>query len=416
MNRQFWYDTVFGTLFIFFLIFLFANLTFFKIFDVFDPIGEALSDLELTDYAFSHIREDPVADTNIVVVNLPFSRRDIAVVLSIINQYEPAVVGIDAFFPEPKEEDPIGDVMLQNALKEMKNLVMVSRLENFNEDTGEYDTVFNSHPMFLENAHTGFANLATDAEFQDDLKSVREFPTHRSIHGIDHVAFGIKVAELFNSETSKRYLERDNEYEKINFRGNVLDPFNKAEFKNQFFALDVEDVLNENFTPDIIKDKIVIFGFMGEFFGDPSWDDKFFTPLNPKVGGRANPDMFGVVVHANIASMIIYDIPIGSMGNIQTLIFSILVCYINVMVFSWIYRRLPRWYDGLTKLIQLTEVMIFMLVAVYVFAAFSYKLELTLPLVCVLLASDSLEIYNGVVKNLFSKDRHELFKLQYGRD
>jgi len=112
MNRQFWYDTVFGTLFIFFLIFLFANLTFFKIFDVFDPIGEALSDLELTDYAFSHIREDPVADTNIVVVNLPFSRRDIAVVLSIINQYEPAVVGIDAFFPEPKEEDPIGDVML----------------------------------------------------------------------------------------------------------------------------------------------------------------------------------------------------------------------------------------------------------------------------------------------------------------
>jgi len=258
MNRQFWYDTVFGTLFIFFLIFLFANITFFKVFDVFDPIGEALNDLELTDYAFSNIREDPVADTNIVVVNLPFSRRDIAVVLSIINQYEPAVVAIDAFFPEPKEEDPIGDVMLANALKEVKNLVMVSRLEDFNEDTGEYDTVFNSHPIFSENVHTGFANLATDAEFQDDLKAVREFPTHRNVHGMEHIAFGIKIAELFNPEASKRYLERDNDYEKINFRGNVLDPFNKSEFKNQFFALDVEDVLNENFTPDIIKDKIVI--------------------------------------------------------------------------------------------------------------------------------------------------------------
>ncbi len=323
MSRQFWYDTIFGTVFIFLLIAAFANITFFKVFDVFDPIGEALSDLEITDYAFSHIREDPVADTNIVVVNLPFHRREIAAVISIINQYEPAAIGIDSFFPEPKEEDPIGDIMLANALKEVKNLVMVSRLEAYDEDKDTYGTIFNSHPMFLENATTAIANLATDAEFQDDLKAVRQFPAQRMVNNERQVAFGIKMAEMINPEAARRFLERDNAYERINFRGNVLDPFNKAEFRNQFFALDVEDVINENFTADIVKDKLVIFGFLGDFFGDPSWDDKFFTPLNPKIGGRSNPDMFGVVVHANIASMVLYESPINSMGEIGSIILAV---------------------------------------------------------------------------------------------
>jgi len=197
----------------------------------------------------------------------------------------------------------------------------------------------------------------------------------------------------------------------------VADPLNKAKYSNQFFALDVEDVFSENFTEDIIKDKLVIFGFMGQYWGDPSWDDKFFTPLNHRIAGRSNPDMFGVVVHANIASMIISENTIYSMTKTQEILLAILICYLNVMAFSWIYRRLPRWYDGLTKLIQLLEVLILSIILVGTFSYFDLKLEITLSIVCVILASDSLEIYNGVVKNLFARhNRQELFKLQYDRD
>ncbi len=307
--------------------------------------------------------------------------------------------------------------MLANALKEVDNLILVSRLEDHDEEKDTYGRIFTSHEMFTENAVMAIANLKTGAEFQDDLKAVREFPTHRMVNGVEESAFGVELARFINPDASQRFLRRGNEYERINFRGNVIDPFNKAKYKNQFFALDVEDVFNENFTVDIIKDKLVIFGYMGNYFGDPSWDDKFFTPLNDRIAGRANPDMFGVVVHANIASMVIQDNPIDTMSDTQAVIFAIVMCYLNVWIFSWIYRRLPRWYDGLTKLIQLFEVLTLTFVSVVVFSSVSYKMETTLAIVCIVLASDSLEIYNGVVKNLFGgHDRKELFRLQYDRD
>jgi len=48
MFRAFWIDVILGTLFIFGLMGLFASITTFKIFDVFDPIGDALADMETT--------------------------------------------------------------------------------------------------------------------------------------------------------------------------------------------------------------------------------------------------------------------------------------------------------------------------------------------------------------------------------
>jgi hypothetical protein len=59
-----------------------------------------------------------------------------------------------------------------------------------------------------------------------------------------------------------------------------------------FYTLDVDDIASENFVPEMIKIRLSSFGFLGEYMGDPSWDDKFYTPLNKKLAGKANPDMF----------------------------------------------------------------------------------------------------------------------------
>jgi len=45
---------------------------------------------------------------------------------------------------------------------------------------------------------------------------------------------------------------------------------------------------------------------------------------------------------------------------------------------------------------------------VMVFNIFSYKLNLTLGIIAVLFAGDSLEVYYGVLKNLFSKEQRRL--------
>ena len=101
--RKFWLDVVFCTLFIFGVMGFFASVTFFKIFEIFDPIGEMFADFELTDIVMSQLREAPEADEQIVVANLAYSNREeIAVMIDILNQYEPAVIGVDVTFSERK--------------------------------------------------------------------------------------------------------------------------------------------------------------------------------------------------------------------------------------------------------------------------------------------------------------------------
>jgi hypothetical protein len=92
-------DSVFGTIFIISLILLIQLLRFIGEFSLLDPIGDAIGDVEMTDVVFSEIRENPPVDRNIVLVNIgQLSRREISQELEIINQYDPAVVGIDGYF------------------------------------------------------------------------------------------------------------------------------------------------------------------------------------------------------------------------------------------------------------------------------------------------------------------------------
>ena len=163
-----------------------------------------------------------------------------------------------------------------------------------------------------------------------------------------------------------------------------------------------------------VKDKIVLFGFLGSTLDDTrTFEDKYFTPLNVKYAGRANPDMYGVVVHANIISMILNRDYIDSMTEFSAWLFAIIVCMLNVMIFQIVYRRLPRWYDGITKLLQLLEAFILLAVIVLGFHIFSIKLNLTYGIFAIVLAGDSLEVYNGVLKNLFSAERRrQLFTIK----
>ena len=170
-----------------------------------------------------------------------------------------------------------------------------------------------------------------------------------------------------------------------------------------FYTLDVDDVMTENFVPEMIKDKIVIFGFLVERLGDPSWSDKFYTPLNKKLAGKANPDMFGVVVHANIVSMILNEDVVTQMEEWQEIAMAIILCLLNVALFSIINTRLPAWYDGITKLLQLIQLLLYTVLMVLIFHWYSFKLNVTLTLAAVSLVGDVYEIYMSVFKNIYYK-------------
>lgn len=427
MFRRFWLDVILGSVFIFGLMGLFSSLTAFKIFDIFDPIGAAFEDMEMTDIVFSQLRDSPVVDDRVVLVNVgERTRFEIAMMIDSVNQFDPLAIGIDIFFHEPKEDDPLGDSLLEKSLERVKNLVMPLKAEY--ADSGDWFDKTISWEPFNKNAELAHVNFITDAEVQEDLKMCREFvpqvPIGRKGEEEMVPAFAVKMASFLDKEKADAFLKRNHEVEVVNYRGNIID-YGATKFGNMFYALDHYEVLEwkfneETFTyerryvpENVITGKIVIFCFMGEVLGDrKALEDKYFTPLNSTYIGRAFPDMYGGVIHANIVTMILNEDYISQLSEWQSWALAILICLLNVSAFSWIYKKIPRWYDGVTKLIQLVEFFAIVFVMIYVMESASLKLDLTIALFVVAIVGDSLEVYYGVVKNSLTREgRKELFRV-----
>jgi len=405
--KKFWFQSVAITVFVFFMLWGGSKITDLKFFAAFDPISQALADFELTDYAFSNLRPDPLVDQRIILVNIGnLSRREVAEQIQIIRQYKPKVIGIDSYFDCegglrdtvncPQLLDVMGNLLLANAIQEAGNVVLVSKLlqsdslSNSNEIDG-YDSMEYSDPEFRDNAKNAFANLITDAVYQEDVKLCRKFVPQWNVNGERQLAFAVQMCMMYDSVKTTKFLARNNEEELINYRGNVeiqdvrlrslrTKNTQTTNFNGMFYAVDADQLQKGEILGDLFKDNIVIMGFLGERFGDITWSDKYFTPLNKKVAGRANPDMFGVVVHANIVAMILNEDYVNELTEWQQFVVAFVVCLLTVALFILIDRKLPTWFDAMSVLIQIIQILAFSGLMVYFFASFTFKLDLSLTI------------------------------------
>jgi hypothetical protein len=418
-------------------------------FSAFDPIGQALTSFELTDYVFSNLREQPNIEERIVLVNLGHSRMEIAQQVSAISQYKPKVIGIDGFFNCeggfydtlncPQLKDTLANLMLSSAIEESGNVVLVSRLlqsdsvVKFNEKATKegrlddllldvYDSMEYSDPMFSQFAHNAFANLPTGldasdaATYQEDVKICKSVFPKLMVNGKEELAFSVRMAMLYDSVKTKNFLARDNEEEVINFRGNITiddvkikslrDAAHKegSDFNVLCYALDHDQITLGEFDSTQYKtfhNAVVIIGYLGDYFGDTAWEDKFFTPMNTKVAGRANPDMFGPVIHANVVAMILNEDYVDELPFSWQVIIAAVICFLNVLMFWWIDNKFPVLYDGLSVIIQLVQLLLISSLVVYAFAKYSVKLELALTLAAVALIGPCFDIWKSVENSLF---------------
>ncbi|MEK6782675.1 MAG: CHASE2 domain-containing protein [Bacteroidota bacterium] len=404
--RKFWLQSFSITVFVFLMLWGANNVTDLKLFQAFDSIGQALRDFELTDYAFSNLRPDFSVDERIVLVNIgSLSRREVAQQILMISQYKPRVVAFDGFFNCegglrdsincPQLLDTLGNLMLSSAIQSTPNFVLATKLLQTDSlaqfDSNEADSLEYSDPMFHDYATHGFVTLPTDATYQEDVKQCRSVYPKRVIDGKEELAFSVRIAMQYDSVKAKKFLARGKEEELVNFKRNFEvrqlrlkslknDETASTNFGTQYYVVDVDDLLQGNVLPELFRDNIVLMGFLGDYIGDPSWDDKFFTPLNKVVGGRANPDMFGPVVHANIVSMILEEDYINTIGEGIRYLIAFLVCLFTVALFILIDRNLPVWFDALSVTIQLIELLLITSFIIFAFASWNLKLDLTMAI------------------------------------
>ena len=390
---SFWKDNVLATWMVFAVLGFLAMLSEVKIFDAFNPIEETFSDIEVTDIVFSKIRQDPQPDTNIVLVNIStISRFEIARQLEIIRQHDPAAVGLDVFFFD-QQEDVLGDMYLADQLKNTPNLVTVSRLEP--DENGNFKKIHYSDSLFIQNGDIGFANLNTQADFQKDYKTCRVFPVSWKIKDETHYPFALELVRKVDPQKADIFLARDKENEVINYRGNIAMPLDAEHYPISFYTLDAQEVLQGRFQPGMLRNKIVLLGYMGDYVGDASWEDRFYTPLNKKYAGKTNPDMYGVVIHANIISMILNETYINQYSDRTNLglVVAFIVTFLNLTFFSVIHIRLKKYYDLITKSFQILEVMVLLYISVIALNYLDIKLSMTIIITSVILSGDLLEIY-----------------------
>ena len=120
--------------------------------------------------------------------------------------------------------------------------------------------------------------------------------------------------------------------------------------------------------------------------------------------------MFGAIIHANIISMILHKDYINKMTPWLEVMMAIVLCLLNVALFSLIHIKLPEWYDGITKLIQIVELLLLTFLMVEIFDLYAFKLEITIGLAGIALVGDAYEVYIGVVKNLINRLRRLGFR------
>jgi CHASE2 domain-containing sensor protein len=425
--KKYLLDCFIATMFVFLTLFTIREVSELKMFNAFDPIGQSLGDMEMTDITFSQMRDDPLIDTNIVLVNIGLlTRAGIAEQIRMISHFKPKAIGIDSFFgcqycPPGKIDslccplayDTLSNMIFGEAIREAGNVVMVTKLLQTDSllkaekgDSNIYDSLEHSDIMLRQNAMEGYANLDTDAGHQEDLKSCRRFNPRIEVNGEYQLAFSTRLAMIYDSARTKRFLARNKYSEVINYRGNIYDPFGASEYAGRYFTLDWDQALDSSsFVPSLFKDKIVIMGFLGNDLKDTSWDDKFFTPLNKNYAGKTRPDMYGAVVHANAVSMILNEDYIEEVTETQQFLIAFLVCFLNVALFFVINKKIPLWYDGLSLLLQLVQIIICTIIMIYVFKWANFKLNLTYTLAALALVGTCFEMYENVVKRIFLSEK-----------
>ncbi|WP_082795987.1 CHASE2 domain-containing protein [Flammeovirga sp. SJP92] len=388
-------DALLGTIFVFmFMGLLQASNVQIEILNVFEQVFE---NFQLTDIYYSKLRDSSKEhfEKDIVLVNIgTLDRKGIAKQIARLAAEKPKVMGIDATFFGPRPKDPAGDFMLAQALRMMGDkFVMATSPDKWNPEISKFDTLLMSYAPFV--ATTDHAHVFTGVLTDEDFTTWREFPVYVDFkNGDKEYALSVKIAEKFAPKKTAKFLKRGNQVEPIYFKGNY----------DKFIKLDVSDLNDPERDFSFVKDKIVLMGYMGDGYTDKHWDDdKFFTPLNSNLVGRGYPDMFGVVVHANIISMILNETYIDMMPDWLSYLLAFIVCYFNAVIFMWIVenQKLAVWYNAITKSIQLVEALIILSMTMLLFGSFSYHANFTLLFFVILLSGDLIEIFSEILLRVF---------------
>ncbi len=372
-------DTFFATISVFLIIGLVGLIPLNT--DFLNPIKTALDDFQFNDLAYAKLgkNNDTKTDNRLVIVNVGLlDRRQIGNLIKRIESAKPGAIGLDVQFSEPR--DPSADSFLSNVLNNTQNLVAASKLD-WEAETFEQKGHFNNTVNI-----SGYVNFIAA-----EKSTIRYFSPFENHNGKLHTSFSAALVKKMDLRAYQKLFSRNLEAEPIHYTRRV----------NQYVIINGDDVLNGQINQNAIRDKIVLIGYINNKKRD--LEDKHFSPMNSQFAGRTLPDMNGIVIHANIISMVLDENYIRKMPGWLNWIVAVLIAWIHMGVFIRYYIENYNWFHLVAKLAQLTSAIFFIYLSIILFYLFSLQIDIKMPAIVIILSVDVIYFYDVIALWLHKK-------------
>ncbi|MBO3116810.1 CHASE2 domain-containing protein [Winogradskyella sp. DF17] len=368
------------------------GILYLAIFNVrfFNPIHKVFEDFSFLDVYFAQqFEESTKVNEEIILINIENHDREIiASLLETVLSAKPKAVGFDVIL-EPHDEHFAADSLLAQLL-EHKKVVTAFEVKN--------ERIIQNEAFFSSRKRPNFTNF----NFDEDVAVVRDFIGFAEIQSEIRTSFATQIAKTYLSDkkwTKYSYDEKLETPQVINFSGNT----------EKFPVLTLEDLSFEN-PSAFLKNKVVILGYVGRKGIDSRADitDKFWTPLNERLFGKSDRDMYGPVVHANIVNMLIKNKVIQRVSHFWLVIITFICMYFSTMV----YMKLNKYYKISYRTRKQTFQFIFsvtLLIIVYWLLTKNIVLNPILILVGVILSGSYFKYYKHLTRYIKTKRKWKTY-------
>jgi len=377
-------DTIFATfaVFVFLILLGMIPINFY----VLNPMKLALKDFDFNDISYAKLEKgqhNPI-DNRIVIVNTGhLDRAELGFLIDKTSSYKPKVIGLDIYFET--ERDPEKDKILRDAFSRAKNLVAVSVAV-----PGKHDFTINKNYFDDVIYKRGYANL-----IGEDIGTIRFYSPFETVGGKKYPQITTALIKEYDPEAYHKLEKRHKDVETINYKRRV----------NQYQIIENQDLMMDNIDSNLLKDKIVLLGYINL---DPNdVEDKKFTPMNDKFAGKSLPDMNGIIVQANIISMVLDGNFINKTPAWVAWLFAIVIGWIHMSLFIRYYLESHIWFHLVAKLAQVFSAIFFAYLGMYIFDTFELKLDMKYTLYVIALAVDVIYFYEALVTWLHKKFKYQ---------
>jgi CHASE2 domain-containing sensor protein len=364
--ESFWISLL--TLIVLYCLFLLINISFKPL----NYIVQTISSICLNDLYFSSVANNHV-DTNIVLVNIEdLDREGITNLINKVDEGNPKVIGLDVFFS--REIKTPHDSLLWKTLFRLRDKIVMAVTSTENQHAKQYWTV--------PTIKTGHAGLLTN---ENNTEVIRKFEPFLEGDSGSTISFSAALVKMFDPDAYNHLTYRNNQQERIHYIGNG----------NAFQMIQAKEILNASSNHlNLFNQKIVIIGFSGnkiQCFND--MDDAFFTPVGFDFNVNRRPDMHGMIIHANITSMILGKHYINHVPFWLVMILNFVLLYFHALLFAWLFIKTPLFYTTIALATQTISFILVLWASFILLTKTNLYLETSLILATIALSANILYLY-----------------------